>query len=398
MKRISILNTAACVGGLAIACTFQFGCKKAAASDSGEVVATVNKSPITEDEYLRYLVLKPAVRIRTPQGILSMPVAESIGIQALNDVVKQKLLVELAKEEGLYPNEDDIEKELGFREKREPGFAKRLSSQGFSMALIKEALALNMAEFRLVTKGVTITPAQVDEYIKKNPKEFTEPATVDLLWVFVRTPASQKRVDAELKKAQPFDEVATRYSEANNVREMKGKFPVHNVEQLPKPIRDMVMKTPELKTTNWIHAQDGYAKFYVLAKTPARPVKIADTVREVERRNLATRRGEQINNLEARILSKMRNSDIKVQFAGLKEPYERAVAELKATGKAPDMPQVAASPGEAPPLATGKGDAMPKIDVNAVEAPSAVQGKAPGTMPSVQGKASEVPSALTKGG
>lgn len=303
--------------------------------DSDGVVATINGQAISQDEFLRYMLLKPTVQVNTPQGVGTARVAESISFQIFDDLMRQKLLAQMAKDEGVYPTEKEVEQELLFREKRTPNYLQLLTKRGMTPGMVKDQLKLDMAQFRLLTKGVTVTKEDVDKYIKENPGQFKTPALADLVWIMVTSPEKQKQVDDEFKRGQSAEGIAARYSEAPNGRETQGRFPIRVVDQMPPELKGVVQKTAEQNTTAWIKVRGGWAKFYVAKKTPPKAVPIDETLREVVRRDVAMARGKGANDLDKRLHDKMKNGDIKIVMAGLEEPWKRAKAAMVAAGPKP---------------------------------------------------------------
>lgn len=341
MNKISLVSAVSL--GLAFGVVSIAGCGNrggGGAAGSGGTIATVNGTPITQEEYMRYLMLKPSVTGVNAQGQPQVVRATpTLGFQALEDLVQQKLVVQMAKDQGVYPKPEDIDKEIQFRVQQDPSFVKRLSAQGLSTELIKSALAVEMSQFNLLTKGITVTQADVDNYIKTNPKRFMQPPSIDMLWILVRSEKTKDAADQELQRGQPFDQVAMRYSEATNASQTRGMFPYHQLEQLPKELRAPIANTPELKSTDWIKATDGWAKFYVQKRTPAKPIPTSsESTREMIRRQIMLQRGQQGVELTGRIRQKMQQSTIDVQEPGLQDTWKQFQDRMKA-GATPSLEQ-----------------------------------------------------------
>lgn len=331
------------IGGAAgfLACAtvlYASGCNGGGAAAGGGggnsgVVAVVNGSQINEQEFNRYMMMKPVIRVNTGQGPATLPVVGSVGFQALDDLVKRKILTQIAKDENLYPTEKDVEEELAFREKVNPNFVKQLTSRGLTIAMIKEELAVELSKQNLLTKDIKVEADEVEKYIKENPKEFQQPATAEVYFIYAKSEEVQKNADDELKAGQSFQVVAGRHSEETSTARQKGRYPIQAIDSMPQAIRDIVMNTQELRTTNWIQFNEGKAKFYIASKTAARPIEITDTIRETVRRKLAQRRGQAGTDLDERIMRKLAESEVEVNFATLEEPWERYFTTVQdATG------------------------------------------------------------------
>lgn len=342
MNKISLVSAVSLGLAIGVVSMAGSGCGKSAGAAGGaDTIATVNGTPITQEEYLRYLMLKPSVTVVSPEGrAVSLRPASTLGFQALEDLVQQKLVVQMAKDQGVYPTDKQIDEEVAFRVKQDPNFVKRLSMQGLNTELIKSALAVEMSQFNLLTKGITVTPSDVDNYIKSNPKRFTQPPSIDMLWILVRSEKTKDAAEEELRRGQPFDQVAMRYSEATNAKQSRGMFPFHQLTQLPKELQGPIGNTAVLKSTDWIKASDGWAKFYVQKRTPAKPIPTSSPeTREMIRRQIMLQRGQGGVELTNRIKQKMQGSQIAVSEPGLQDSWKQFEDRLKSGTSAPSLEQ-----------------------------------------------------------
>ena len=334
------------------------GCKSG--GSSGDTVAVVNGMPITQDEYLRYMMLKPTIQVESNQGPVEARLAQPLGFQAFNDIVRQKIVAQMAKDQGVYPTDDQIVKEINFQVEGDPNYVKRLSAEGLDMNMIKQELAVQMSQNNLITKGITILPSEIDDYIKANPDKFTQPASFDADWILVHTDAAKQQVDDELRRGQPFDTTAQRFSEAPLAKDNKGAFQYHQIGQLPKELQGPIGSTPPLKATDWIKASDGMAKFYIVQKTPATKVAITPHIRELVRRQLALQRGGNAGEIGSQIQDKLKAATINIKLPGLQDTwdqYMKALAQQPSTPAAQTAPTATTTGGttaSTPATGTGK--------------------------------------------
>ncbi len=305
---------------------FAVGCGK---KDSSLV--TVNGKQVSMDEYHRYLALKPTVNLIQPNGaIVRGQVMGSLGFQALEDLIRRELILQIAQEDGVLPTQQDIEKELEFRKKRNPTFVKTLHENGYTLDMIRERIQSELAEEWLITKGVKVTDQEVDRYVTNNPQRFMNPALVDMKWLWVTSKEDMTKVDQALDGGQMFAIVAQRYSKDPSVRENNAQFPQRVLASFSPQLQKIVNETGELKTTEWIDdpAEKRFIKFYVEKKTPEKKMEINDTLREELRRALALERGNAGTDLNKRILEKLKKSEIQVQDETLKGFWSSAFKKL----------------------------------------------------------------------
>lgn len=321
VSKLSILA----LGVLALAAA---GCSRGGAS-SGDTLALVNGDPITVTEFHEYLERKPTVQVITSNGPTDARVAGTLGLQALRDLINRRILLQIAKDEGVAPNSADIQKELTYQTKRNPAFVKTLNASGLSLDEIRSDLALDLARFNVVTHGITVTQQDVDNYIKQNPSEFVTPATVDLYWIVLRSGKNKPQVDQDLKAGQAFPVVATRYSEAPNAQQMNGAYPVRAVNELNPKLKDIVDKLKPGQSSDWIPDGQNWVKFFLQNRTAETKVPIDDTVREQVRRQIAETRGQQANDLGRTLETRLKAAKIDVKKPALRDAWVLAMRALR---------------------------------------------------------------------
>lgn len=334
MKKTILIGVAASLAALFVA-----GCGRG----GGGGLAMVNGESISAEDFNKYLETKDTVTVMTPSGPAEARVAGSLAFQALKDLVARKILMQLAKDEGVAPAEADVLAELELRKKLNPNYIKQVTAGGMSIQRLKEDIAVGLAREKLLSKGITITKDEVDKYIATNKEAFMEPARADMQWIFVKTEAAKSAVDKELATGQPFSSVAQRLSEFPNARQDQGRFPQAVIRDMPQELQDLVSKTPELKVSEWLKLSDGWAKFSIQKKTPAKAINMDESRKLLVQRQLAQERGGQAVDLNKRISDKLKSSEIKVEDPSLKEPWERAMEELKKASGA-DVPKGSGTP------------------------------------------------------
>ncbi len=328
------------------------GCPKggsASVSGANGDVAVVNGDAISMDEYYRYLERKPAVQVATPQGqVAELQVAAPLGFQAMRDLINRRILIDVAKDEKVMPTDQDVATELAFQTKQNPQFMERLTAQGLSLEDIRRDLTLDLAKERIVTKGITVTPAQANDFIKANPDKFKTPEQAKLCIVQVKDAATEKQVDADLASGKPFPQVALQYSTAPNVRQTNGYYPVTDVSRMQPALQQLVAGTAEGKTTDWKQDGQQFVKIYVEQKVAAKPMTLTDAMKETVRRQLALQRGSQATDLPKRLVDKLRASKIVVTPPSLKTLWDNAFKTLQAQDVQANTRTGAASTAGAP--------------------------------------------------
>lgn len=319
MKAITLSLSAAALASLALV-----GCGKG----GGNEVAVVNGEAISSEEFHKYLERKPVVQVVAQGNVAELPVAGSLGFQAMRDLINRRVLLQVAKDEGVFPTEEDVKKELDFQLKRRPDFIKQLNAQGLTMDDIKRDLTLDLAKEKIVTKGITVTAADADDFIKKNPEQFMRPEQARVLLVVVRDPNVKKQVDADLASGRQFADVAVQYSTQPNVRTTRGAYNQTVVSQMPPEIQQVVKATDEGKVSPWKQFGQDWVKFYVERKEKAKAVPIDDSMKESVRRAIAMDRGSAANDLAKRLVEKLKTAKVVVSQPTLKEAWDKAYKDL----------------------------------------------------------------------
>jgi hypothetical protein len=323
--------------GLAL---FLAGCKGGGGGGGGDLMATVNGETISKDQYISHLERKVQVLVQSQNGPVQVNVAQPLNFQALNDLVNEKLLLQMAKQENVLPTEADVNEEMKFQTSKRQDFIISLTSQGLTLTDIKGELLKSIARHNLLSKGVTISDAQVDAFIKENPKEFEEPALVDLTWIVLKNAADKAKVDADLKTGQTFGIVAKNYTTAPS----GPVYPSKVFDKFPARLKGVVEKLAENGTSEWLQDGATFVKVHVEKKTPASKVQIKDWMKIEIRRNLAEKKGAAAMDLNKRLLNSRKAAAIVITKPGLKERFEQLSKSLKEA----DMKETANASKNAP--------------------------------------------------
>lgn len=314
-----------------------FGCSKGASS-----MATVDGEAITAEEFNSYLQTKPDVRVMTENGTAVLPVDGTIGFQALQDLIGHRMLLKIAKAEGVYPTGEDVQKEIEFQRKLRPNYLATLQGRGLTIEQIKRGLTLDLAKERLMTKGIKITDQDLEAYKKANPAEFIDPARAEMVWIYVKSADAKAKVDKDLGSGQSFATVAMRYSEAPDVRANSAKFRDPNgnapaLRALPPAIATLIRNTAEQKSTQWVNLRDGWAKFYIERKTQDKPIQLTDAMKEAYRRKLSMEKGAANRDLQKQILNALKEAKVDVQPKAYKDAWKQAMDKFVSQDRA-DVP------------------------------------------------------------
>lgn len=295
-----------------------------------ETLATVNGDQITMDQFYAYLEAKPEVQVVLENGqVATARVSETLAFQALQELIRQRIILQLAKDDNLAPTPKDVENEVQFQRGRDSNFVLNLRERGLTTDQMKESLAVDIAKERLLSKGIELSDADVDAFIKANPQRFVRPASVEAKWIFVKTDSDKRVVDRELQSGSSFSSVARRYSKDPNAKQNLGYFPRTDVDNLPADIQKPLKETAIGRESDWIKLSDGWAKFSVDKRTAPEKINMNKYEKEWLKRQLIMQKGLQNNDLDRKLLDKLKTSDINIAYTELSKPWENAFKRLK---------------------------------------------------------------------
>jgi hypothetical protein len=156
------------LGGILLAAT---GCGR-------KTVGEVNDSAISQAEYYKTLERMAVPLTRGENPILDPAtgriIREQAGYLALRMLIDRRLVLQMAEKEKVMPTEEEVQKELE-RQKKQPGFNERLKTLGYTQDDLKEDIKVELAAFKLITKGITVTDEEVKKAYQQNIQQFTIP-------------------------------------------------------------------------------------------------------------------------------------------------------------------------------------------------------------------------------
>lgn len=272
-----------------------------------KAVANVDGESITMEEFNQYLATKPTVRVKVQGQVVDVPVAENLGFQALQELATQKIVIAMAKEAGLAPTDEEIDKEIDFKKALNPGYLNDQKNAGRTLGQIRRETAYALCEERLLTRGTNVGMEEIEKMIEDQPDQFIEPASADVYQIFVLSADKKKLVDAELKAGQTFKAVSGKYNQSPNGSKIRVR-----PDRLAEPVKSVISKSQIGSTTAWVEVSGGFNKFYIESKTEAKAIEMTAERKETLRRQLAVSRGRQANDLGKEVAERLRKADVLV--------------------------------------------------------------------------------------
>jgi foldase protein PrsA len=294
--------------------------------DPNRVIAIVNGEEIRAAEYYRRMEHLPGVGRRVGNGFSELPP----GLLTIDQLVTEKLVLQLARERSLIPSDLEVNAEVQERLTENPDLLEMWKNSGRTEQDMRNQIRYELAQFKLITFGVTVTDQEVDRLYRERIVEFTTQKQLKLSVVVVQNPADRALVDADLKAGKPFAEVArTRSVDASKVQ--GGAYGTYAVTMFNADARKKLEATTKGATTGWIDSQidnkPAFVLFLVEDIIPQKVEPLTPAVRKRLRRSTMLDRGRIKNDLNKMMLEARRKAKVEVvpkEFAGAYQEFVKA--------------------------------------------------------------------------
>lgn len=184
---------------------------------------------------------------------------------------------------------------------------------------------LSMAQFKLQTRGITVTDQEVEKFYKDNPTTFTIPKTIELRIVVVDTDAERAAVDADVKAGKPFADVAKTYNKDLILKASGGALGPKALEAFDTEIRAAIERVKVGQVTEWVPTRGKYWRASFEKANPAKTIPLDDKLKIQLRRTLMLDRGKvKPENDLSKMMANMRaKSKIDISDKKFAETFQR---------------------------------------------------------------------------
>ena len=245
-----------------------------------EIVAVVNDDIITLSE-LRFQFEMETARLRASQMAPEQLEKETAALKGrfLEAMITELLLLQKARELGLNVTEqvkswiEKIKQENNFASDIE--LRRAVESQGMPydqwLKQYEEGMMRQGVLYTEVERAIVLDDAEIVQYYKKNPAEFTVPTEYTLGAIYVASgtrtaeeaEALKAAVDARLKAGAAFGEAAGELSD-EPMKEAKGELGSFKAGELDPVLEAAVEKLKTGETAAWVSTANGW---YLLRMT-----------------------------------------------------------------------------------------------------------------------------------
>ncbi|MBA3725233.1 MAG: SurA N-terminal domain-containing protein [Armatimonadetes bacterium] len=328
------------IGLFLLAATTAAGLTGCGGKAGGETIANFNGKPIEESKYYKQLETMDSIAVVLPNGqTTNARPAQPLSSQALGKLIERQVVLQAAKDQGVLPSKEDVEKEKTLRSGLNPQFFDQMRALGYSGDDINESLQVDLALYQLSVKGQQEkTIADAEKFVKENPERFRQPATASLRWIVLNNPSQRQAVDKALINAT-FGAAATQFSTVPSAKVDNGAFnpapgstaprPVPVTDTLGPELLPQVKKTGEGEASGWFQFRGKWVKIKVEGKTVAQQTKPSAGQLELIRRALTQQDAKGSIDVQKILLDKLLAADVKITRAHLKKNWDTLVTALK---------------------------------------------------------------------
>jgi len=265
-----------------------------------EIVAVVNDDVITMSQVRReYDIRMQAIQASNLQGEDRELAVAELRTQLVDTMITDLLLLQLAREKNINVTEqlknavENIKKENNLA--TDEDLKRALLSQGLEwdawLKQVEETILRQSAVMNEVGRSIALDEAEVVDYYKKHPAEFTEPEEYTLRAVYLAAsdadPAAletrRKEIGDKVKAGGDFAEISGTLSDAP-LKESKGDLGAIKKGDLDKALLAAVEKLKKGEISEWAQGRAGWYLLKLEDKKESRLKTFEESRRAIEDR------------------------------------------------------------------------------------------------------------------
>jgi parvulin-like peptidyl-prolyl isomerase len=305
----------------------------AAQVDPERTIATINGDPVKGAEYYRRMEFLPGVGKMDNQTFFEAPP----GFLTLEQLITEKLVLQLAKQKNVSPSDVEVEAELKYRQEDDPNLIANWTKNGRTLDDLKKQLRYELAQFKIQTFGITITDQEVEKHYAENPTLYTNPKQVKLRLIVVPTATLKATVDKDLGAGKSFSDVAKQYS-IDASKSGGGEFGTVPLAFLNTPAMNAVNAVKAGQATAWVDSktQDGedrFVKFLVEDVIAEKKMTLDAKLKRQIRQRLMVDKGNVKNNIRAEMNAMRAKAKIEITEPEFAETYKKFVEAYLKQGR-----------------------------------------------------------------
>ena len=253
------------------------------------VAAVVNKDVITQSEV--DVIFRPIYDQikKTYRGHDLQHELEKVRFQLLNQLIEDRLVYQEAEKLGITVSDSEVQEEFDQFKQQFPDeavFEKEMALAGVNRSemekRIKERLAITKLHQSFIRGKVLVSPAEVEQYFKDHPEEFSEQESLKVWCITLKksaeaiergtTDEATKRkagkLIAQLKQGKDFEKLAKENSQDTHAAE-GGLIGFINKGDMVPGIDQAIFALPQGSFSEVLETEEGYHIFKVGEKKTA---------------------------------------------------------------------------------------------------------------------------------
>lgn len=265
-----------------------------------EIVAVVNDDVITMSQVKReYEIRVQALQAANVQGEEYEKSLVQIRAQILDAMITDLLLLQLAREKNLNVTEqlknaiENVKKENNLA--TDEDLKRALLSQGLEwdawVKQVEETILRQSAVMSEVGRSIALDEAEIVDYYKKHPVEFTEPEEYTLRAAYLATAnadpaaleARKKEISDKVKGGGDFAEISGSLSD-EPLKDSKGDLGAIKKGDLDKTLLAAVEKMKKGDISDWIQSRAGWYLLKLEDKKDSRLKTFEESRKSIEER------------------------------------------------------------------------------------------------------------------
>jgi parvulin-like peptidyl-prolyl isomerase len=214
---------------------------------------------------------------------------------AIDQLIERKLVLQEAKKKNIQVDVKDVETKLGQIKSKfdsDEEFYYALEKEGMTVDQLREnineQLLVRTLTRQEVTRSISVSPKEVDDYYKKHIDDYSEPEMVQIGQILVKkgkdAQAARKKIEealAKLKKGEAFEAVAKEYSEGPFAKE-GGNLPFYAKGDLLTEIEQASFSLSVGEKSDIIESSLGFHIIVLKAKKEPHVRSLTEVWSEVE--------------------------------------------------------------------------------------------------------------------
>ena len=307
MSRIRI-NVVALLA-LAILATTLAGCGRRG-------LIRINGEKISKDDFYANLQKVP---VQTQQG------PEMAGRYMIKKMISDKLVEQLAKDQGVPPTEAQVNKKIDFFKKQSGGDVRTaLAQRGMTLDDLKRQTTVQQSMINVVSKGISIPDDKVkkayNEALNAKNSPFIRPEGTKISGIICKDKAKADKAYKLLSEGTDFGTVAMQYSESPSGKQSQGilGWVSKGMQGVPPEVSNTAFSLQVGKFSKPFHVTGTWV---ILKADQRRPKKITtyDEVKDMIREQLAIREGSKKKTFADAMIRFTKKADIVINDAQYKD-------------------------------------------------------------------------------